>query len=78
MSEQDYLRGSKTAYRNMLATCLKHLSDDENIDAARLIYERDEAISVLRDLCKYHGDNDWEDNLYLADIIDKHLGRHLG
>jgi hypothetical protein len=25
-----------------------------------------------------HGDNDWPDDLHLADVIDKHLARHLG
>ena len=78
MSEQDYMRGSKSAYRNIMLTCLGHLKADHEVRLARCIAERDEAITVLRQICKVHGDNDWEDELHLADIIDKHLGRHLG
>lgn len=39
--------------------------------------ERQEAIVILRSLCEEFGDNDWGDDLHLADIIDKHLRRHL-
>jgi hypothetical protein len=39
--------------------------------------ERKETINVLREICEYYGDNDWPDNLHLADIIEKHLFRHL-
>jgi hypothetical protein len=53
-----------------------------------LIAERDEArqahqfvqaetVKVLRQVCEQHGDNDWPDDLHLADIIEKHLWRHL-
>lgn len=42
-----------------------------------LVDERAETIFILRIICKDHGDNDWEDDLHLADIIDKHLGKHL-
>ena len=77
MSEEDYIRGSKTAYRNMMIACMKELSDDENINEARLLAERDEAISRLREVCAKHGDNEWDDNLHLADIIEKHLWRYL-
>lgn len=44
---------------------------------ASLIAEREQAIAALRDICLVHGDNDWPANLHLADIIEKHLGRHL-
>ena len=79
MSEQDYIRGSKSAYRSLLLLCIRELSPeiDDNIIIARLLAERDEAIGILRDVCKEHGDNKWEDNLYLPDIIEKHLSRYL-
>jgi hypothetical protein len=31
----------------------------------------------LRNLCRDFGDNDWDDDLHLADVVEKHLGRHL-
>ncbi len=76
MSERDYIKGSKAAFRIMLAECLRNLGDAErNAHSWRL--EREHAIAILRDVCKEHGDNDWDDDLYLGDIIEKHLGRHL-
>lgn len=39
--------------------------------------ERDEAIRILRDVCEEFGDNDWDNDLHLADIIEKHLHRNL-
>ncbi len=39
--------------------------------------ERLEAVAALREVCADYGDNDWEDNLNLADVIDKHLARPL-
>lgn len=77
MNEQDYTQGRKAAYRNMLRLCMKELSGEKEIDAARLLSERESAISTLRDVCERFGDNDWENNLHLSDIIEKHLWRHL-
>lgn len=60
---------------------LRRMATDKGLaskDAYRLQRERDEAVKVLRDLCEHHGDNDWPDDLHLADAIDKHLGKHLG
>lgn len=48
---------------------------DPTVDTARLISERQAAIQALRELCEDHGDNDWPDDLHLADIINKHLER---
>lgn len=39
--------------------------------------ERDEAVKVLRRVCAVSGDNNWPDDLHLADVIDKHLEWHL-
>ncbi|SHH33704.1 hypothetical protein [Desulfofustis glycolicus] len=83
MGEQDYIRGSRNAYRFMMLHCLRELdieTDAEKLEKkiVQLVAEREEAISVLRDICRDCGDNSWSDDLHLADIIDKHLGRHLG
>ena len=32
---------------------------------------------MLRQVCAKYGDNDWPDNLHLADVIEKHLLRNL-
>ena len=39
--------------------------------------ERGATISVLRGLCGEFGDNDWDDNLHLVDVLEKHLEPHL-
>lgn len=82
MSEQDYIQGSRNAYRFMMLHCMRELdveTEPEKLEkkVALLVAEREEAISILRGICADCGDNDWEDNLHLADIIDKHLGKYL-
>ena len=49
----------------------------ENEKPAAWILEREDAIAQLRDLCEHFGDNEWSEDLHLADIIEKHLGKHL-
>lgn len=39
--------------------------------------EREQTISALRELCAVFGDNDWPEDLNLADVVEKHLGKHL-
>jgi hypothetical protein len=39
--------------------------------------ERAGTIAALRELCGHFGDNDWTDDLHLADVVEKHLGKHL-
>ncbi len=39
--------------------------------------ERIETIALLRMHCDEYGDNDWDDDLHLSDVIDKHLVRHI-
>lgn len=74
--ERAYVLGKKAVYRRLLAECLVELGPDAP-DAARLIAERAEAVAMLRRVCEDHGDNDWSDTLHLADVIEKHLYRHL-
>lgn len=76
MSEKDYVRGKRTAYRSIMLSCMRELEPGAVL-RERMAAERDEAIAILRNLCKTHGDNDWSKDLHLADIIDKHLGKHL-
>jgi len=42
-----------------------------------LVAEREAAVAALRSVCGDFGDNDWSSEVHLADVIEKHLGRHL-
>lgn len=77
--EQAYLRGERAAWRNLLADAVKHLGyDTEDGKLAALLSEREQVVEALRQVCEDHGDNDWGAELHLADVIEKHLRRHLG
>lgn len=76
--EKSYLEGQRSVWVSMLLTCLKNLGyDDPAAKQAQWITEREETIAVLRSVCRTHGDNDWDENLHLGDVIDKHLYKHL-
>lgn len=76
--EQVYIQGSRAAWAAMLQVCLKHLGyDAPESQRVSWILEREAAIVQLRDVCESFGDNDWDERLSLADVIEKHLGRHL-
>lgn len=81
MTEQEelaYVRGSRMFALRTLVTCLTELGYDSSEGAAtRWVVEREETVSMLRRICEEYGDNDWEENLHLADVIDKHLWQHL-
>jgi hypothetical protein len=76
--EKIWVRGNRAAWLRMLGECLRQLGiDDPEAGRARWIQEREDSIAALRMLCDDFGDNEWEDSLYLADVIEKHLGDHL-
>jgi len=68
--EKAYEMGSRTALIGMLRYALRGLGYGEDFTLERMIVEREEAISALRRVCK---DQEWPEDLHLADIIDKHL-----
>lgn len=78
--ERGYDQGKRAALRQVLAHVFRELglkdADSEGRSAAWVL-EREEAIARLREICAEHGDNDWDESLHLADIIEKHLGRYL-
>jgi len=77
--EQVWLEGNRAAWVAMLRLCLRELGhDDPDAGKARWVLEREAVVARLRIVCREHGDNEWEDNLHLADVIEKHLARHLG
>lgn len=78
--EQDQLwsEGYKAAYSRILAECLRHLGcDDPEAGKARWLLERTAVVACLRSACRDYGDNDWDDDLHLVDVIEKHLLRHI-
>ena len=77
-NEQHCERGSRAAWLRMLSLCLRELGiDDPEAGKARWVSEREQTVAILRMACDEHGDNEWEENLHLADVIEKHLIRHL-
>jgi hypothetical protein len=46
-------------------------------ERARWVLERERIVEALRVVCADHGDNDWMEQHSLADVVEKHLGRHL-
>ena len=79
-TEKDWIAGHAAAWRSILKTAMRELGEDlseAERTAARLVAERHGAVVALRRICTDHGDNDWPDNLHLADAIEKHLGRYL-
>lgn len=86
LTESHYLRGQRSALIQQLHSVLRELSipytsiDEapENLmTIARLTMEREDTIAALRGVCEDHGDNDWDENLHLADVVNKHLGNYL-
>ena len=76
MNERDWTAGYRAAMRLIAAETFRHLPKGDK-DKAALLIERQGAIVALREVCAAFGDNDWPDELDLADIIEKHLHRPL-
>lgn len=84
LTESHYLRGQRSVLIQQLHNILRELSISYIDDApqnlmtiARLVAEREDAIAALRSVCDDHGDNDWSEEMHLADIVNKHLKNHL-
>lgn len=76
---QAYSDGERAAWTRMLRQCIEGLGlKGDELKLHALIVERERTIAVLRELCSQHGDNNWDESLHLADILDGHLRRHLG
>ena len=79
INEKDsYEQGARMAWTRMLQNCCRELGyQTEEADKAAWIVEREGITAALRSICSEYGDNDWDNNLNLADVIDKHLHRNL-
>ena len=71
-----WLAGNRAAWAAMYEHCLRQLGY-EGRTSASLLAEREAAVAMLREVCDQHGDNDWDNDLHLADVIEKHLFNHL-
>ena len=82
-NEQKWLQGNRAAWLAILNHALRELTWDTSevetpaIGMARAVAHLEETRKALRIACDDHGDNDWDDSLCLADVVDKHLIRHL-
>lgn len=74
--EQAYAEGRRSTYRSLLGECARELGGEDRKLAA-VLAEVEAARVALRRLCADHGDLEWDDRLHLADVIEKHLARHL-
>lgn len=87
MTEQEekaYERGERAVYRRMLSDAIKGLgqpapeSEDElRLRVARLEKEMADTRAQLRILCDMYGSNEWGERDYLADVVEKSLGKFL-
>ncbi len=89
LTERAYLQGERAILVRQLREvyrALGYMDDGEaplvvgetyNLKRSRasLIIEREEAIASLRSLCSEIGDNLWNEDLHLADIISRHISR---
>lgn len=76
--ELNYERGNRASWLSMLGECCRQLGyDDAEVQKVAWIKEREATVAALRSACEDHGDNEWPDNLHLADVVEKHLVRHL-
>jgi hypothetical protein len=79
MNERDYETGRRAGLDSVLGHVLRELSPLKGPDltVARLVYIHSQTLAALRAICDEFGDNDWSDDLHPADVIEKHLARHL-
>jgi len=78
-NEEDYfVLGQRSSLRSILRHILREMGADDPIAvAAQAIAEREEIVTALREVCAEYGDNDWPNDLPLADVIQQHLAKHL-
>lgn len=76
--ERGYIEGRQFSDLSRLREVLRSIlgmgaDDDPVVKLSQLATQRLEAVARLREACRRYGDNDWPDNLHLADVIEKHL-----
>jgi hypothetical protein len=80
-SELHWTRGYSAGLTGLLSEICRNLGYDgahaQDVKRVAWISERERTITALRAVCRDIGDNDWPDDLYLPDVIEKHLHRHF-
>jgi hypothetical protein len=78
MDENSYILGQRQVWQSILAMALGELGYND-LEARKAIWvaEREDIINQLRSICGDFGDNDWEEDLHLGDVIEKHLAHYL-
>mgnify|MGYP001567966529 CR=1 FL=1 len=75
--ERGYVNGVRSGLTGVLSHVLGELGyDGEEGSRLKWILERERTVQKLREVCARYGDNDWEVDLHLADVIENHLHRH--
>lgn len=74
--EATWIRGNRAAWHRIMSLAAGELSGPEKKLAAALA-ELEATRVALRAVCEEQGDNEWDDDLHLADVVEKHLGRYL-
>lgn len=80
MSESEYTVAWESGRASVFRELLRMASVELNPGGRTIesyIEERTDFVTALRTVCAEYGDNDWEDDLNLSDILEKHLLRHL-
>lgn len=74
-----YLEGKNNALKDTILHCQNELRNNgvELKTDEKFSQERVDVIKTLRSFCREFGDNNWDDNLHLSDVIDKHLAINL-
>lgn len=76
--QQAYTEGERAVWTRLLGECLRNLGYDEpTVQAVAWVKEREAIVAQLRQVCRDFGNNDWPDDLSLADVIDKYLAGPL-
>ncbi len=70
--ERGYIAGKRAVWMSLLQEAMTGLGmQGKTLEA--LVLEREATVAALRTLCEEHGDNDWNEDLHLADVVSKHI-----
>lgn len=76
--ERVYQDGKRQVLIGMALHFLRELDEQSTVVVKlRWIAERLEVVTALRRICERYGDNEWDENLHLVDVVEKHLENHL-
>ena len=76
MNEQDYIKGRQSAFRLMLQMVASEL-EGEGLELAAAAAELIATRAALAELCKGLGLPEFDQKLWLPDVVEKHIGRNV-